>query len=63
MTKDEMIASARQALEFNQGSMVIPLKHVEMFLDAQREELIKVNNVLAEQNTRLAELAKAYVKP
>ena len=57
MTKSEMLASARQALAFNQGAMVIPLNHVEKFFAAQREELIQINNVLAAQNARLEQLA------
>lgn len=63
MTKDEMLASARQALEFNQGSMVIPLKHVELFLAMQRGELLEIKESLAAQSAHLAELTKAYVKP
>ena len=63
MTKDEMLASARQALEFNQGSMVIPLNHVEKFLAAQREELLAIKKDMDAQSGRLAELTKVYIKP
>lgn len=63
MTQSEMLASARQALEFNQGSMVIPLSHVEKFLAAQREELLAIKKDMDAQSGRLAELTKVYVKP
>lgn len=63
MTKDELLASARQALEFPQGSMVIPLNHVEKFLAAQREELLAIKKDMDAQSGRLAELTRVYIKP
>jgi len=56
MTKSEMLASARQALEFNQGSMVIPLKHVEKFLEAQEIEMVEINGGLRKNIAKLEKL-------